>query len=160
MVHLVPMTETEFRAYREFAIQYHTQQRVLAGNWAAADACQQAERQFDQILPEGLATPNQFFYSIEDASLPAIVGWIWFALQVAPPRPSVWLSGFVIHEPFRRQGYGTQALQVLEVKVKDMGIDNIGLHVVGHNHAARALYEKLGYEMPRACLQSLNHSVD
>ena len=28
-----------------------------------------------------------------------------------------------------------------------MGIDTVGLHVFGYNHAARTLYEKMGYQV-------------
>lgn len=54
---------------------------------------------------------------------------------------------FLVYEPYRRCGYGWQALQALEQNVRALGLDTIGLHVFGHNHAARALYEKAGYEV-------------
>ncbi len=40
---------------------------------------------------------------------------------------------------------GEQAFQALEIKVRELGLHTIALHVFGHNHAARAMYEKLGY---------------
>jgi len=36
-------------------------------------------------------------------------------------------------------------MQALEERVRHLGLSTISLHVFGHNHAARALYEKLGY---------------
>jgi ribosomal protein S18 acetylase RimI-like enzyme len=50
-----------------------------------------------------------------------------------------------IDEAFQRRGYATQAFQKLETLVRDMGMSAISLHVFGHNTAARALYEKLGF---------------
>jgi RimJ/RimL family protein N-acetyltransferase len=38
-----------------------------------------------------------------------------------------------------------QAMTKLEGEAKRLGLDRIGLHVFGHNSAARPLYEKLGY---------------
>jgi ribosomal protein S18 acetylase RimI-like enzyme len=35
----------------------------------------------------------------------------------------------------------------LEELARGMGIREVALHVFGHNHAARALYEKAGYEI-------------
>ena len=42
---------------------------------------------------------------------------------------------------------GAAALLALEAKVKELGIDKIALHVFAHNHVARALYEKAGFEI-------------
>ena len=47
---------------------------------------------------------------------------------------------------YRRRGYATQAFQQMEEKALEMGINTISLHVFMHNHSARTLYEKLGYE--------------
>jgi len=52
-----------------------------------------------------------------------------------------------IYESYRRRGYGTQAFEVLEKKVRALGVGKIMLHVFGHNDAAKAMYTKLGYEV-------------
>ena len=51
----------------------------------------------------------------------------------------------VIDEPYRRRGYGQAAMLALEDSVRSLGLRGIALHVFGHNTAARALYERLGY---------------
>ena len=43
-------------------------------------------------------------------------------------------------------GYGTQALRAVEERASELGAASVELHVFGHNPAARALYEKVGYE--------------
>ena len=43
------------------------------------------------------------------------------------------------------QGYATQALEALEAHAKPNGVKKLGLHVFGHNTAARELYKKAGY---------------
>ena len=62
-------------------------------------------------------------------------------------RRQAFIYDFRTLDEFHRQGYGTQAMIALEDEVRKLGIDTIGLHVFGHNHAARALYEKVGYEV-------------
>jgi ribosomal protein S18 acetylase RimI-like enzyme len=70
---------------------------------------------------------------------------IWIA--AFPERRRAFIYDFSIHPPYRRKGYGAQALRAVEVKARALGLESIGLHVFGHNRAAQALYEKLGYEV-------------
>jgi ribosomal protein S18 acetylase RimI-like enzyme len=64
------------------------------------------------------------------------------ALAQAPYREFVWIYDIITHEQFRRIGYARRTLQLVENKAKDLGAEKIELHVFGHNHGARALYEK------------------
>ncbi len=59
-------------------------------------------------------------------------------------RAVLW-ADLAIFEQHRRRGYASEALRLLEEKVREQGLDTISLHVFGHNHAARELYEKSGY---------------
>ena len=147
MVRLVPMTDAEFQTYLEFDIQRYAEGQVKAGNWDAAEALEKSRRDHQQLLPDGLATRNHHLFSLEDEDTGSKVGMIWFALDDQEPHRTAYVYDFIIHDEFRRRGYGTQALQALEIKVKELGINKISLHVFEHNHAARALYEKVGYEI-------------
>jgi ribosomal protein S18 acetylase RimI-like enzyme len=145
MVTLVPMTEDDFRTYLEYAIPDYAQETVRAGNVHPDVALQAAEKQFQTLLPGGLTTPGQHLCTIWTETGNAMVGYMWFGIREDPGRAFAALYDFVILEPYRRQGHGTQALLALEEQVRGLGLDAIWLHVFGHNHAARALYEKLGY---------------
>lgn len=146
MVHLVSLTESEFQAYWQRAIPGYAEEHVKAGNWNASEALQRAEKEFRQLLPDGLATKNQYLYSIVDGETGSKVGMVWFSVDDNRSEPSAFVNDFMIHEEFRRQGYGTQALRAVEETVKELGVSKISLHVFGHNHAARALYDRVGYE--------------
>lgn len=61
------------------------------------------------------------------------------------PTPRAFIFNIEIDPRFRRRGYAMQAMTRLEDEARRMGLDSIGLHVFGHNTAARPLYEKLGY---------------
>ena len=58
---------------------------------------------------------------------------------------SSYIWDVIIHEKFRRRGYGTLALQLLEKMAKERGSNGISLHVFGHNRPAISMYESLGY---------------
>jgi len=104
-------------------------------------------RKFRKYLPDGVATQDNYLYDIEDEALGITVGMIWLARLMQGTKPVMFIYDFRIDEAHRRKGYGEQALLAAEVQAKALGYDTIALHVFGHNHAARALYEKLGYEI-------------
>ncbi len=150
MVQLQPMTSAEYEPWLEGDIREYADEKVRAGNWSAADALERSAEEHRKLLPQGLATPDNYLYTITAEPAPGEgpvpVGMVWLAVPPWQP-PLAFIYDFVIHEPYRRRGYASQALLALEGKVRALGLDTIGLHVFGHNHAARALYEKAGYEI-------------
>jgi len=146
MVRLVAMTELEFQTYFEYDVQRYAQEHIKAGDWHPSEALRKSREEHQRLLPHGLASKNQYLFSIEDEELGTKLGIIWFAVRDTGQHPSVFVYDLLIYEEFRRRGYGTQTLVALEEKVKSLGIDTISLHVFAHNGAARALYEKAGYK--------------
>jgi ribosomal protein S18 acetylase RimI-like enzyme len=141
------MTEDEFKVYLKRSIESYAQEHVKAGNWDSSDALQKAEKEFFQLLPDGIASKQQHLLSIEDGDTGVQVGLIWFAEKLQASRPSAFIYDFLIYEEYRKKGYGKQTLTTLEEKVKELGIETISLHVFGHNQAAIDLYQKAGYEV-------------
>jgi RimJ/RimL family protein N-acetyltransferase len=141
MVRLVPMTEREFQAYLECDVQRYAQEHIKAGDWHPSEALEKSRREHHRLLPNGLASKNQYLLSIEAEELGAKVGIIWFAVHDT----FAFVYDLLIHDKFRHRGYGTQALVALEQKVRRLGVDTISLHMFAHNRPARALYEKVGY---------------
>ena len=82
---------------------------------------------------------------VQDDSIAAKVGTIWFAVLGTSAHPPAFIYDFEIFEEHRRKGYGMQALLALDEKVKQMGLDAVQLHVFAHNTTARSLYERAGY---------------
>lgn len=141
------MTESEFQVYLKRSIENYAQEHVKAGNWDSTDALQKAEKEFLQLLPDGVASQNQHLLSIEDSNTGVKVGLIWFAEKHQASRSSAFIYDFLIYDEHRRKGYGGQTLNALEEKIKELGIETISLHVFGHNQAAIDLYRKAGYEI-------------
>jgi ribosomal protein S18 acetylase RimI-like enzyme len=145
VVDLVPMTEDQFHAYLGFAVANYAQENIRAGNVAPDRALDAAGQQFQSLLPDGLDTPDQYLFSVQDTIREKSVGYLWLGIRDDGSKPFAFLYDILIFEAYRRQGYGTQALHALEKQALEKGFDEIKLRVFGHNHAARALYEKLGY---------------
>ena len=146
MIRLVPMTEEDYHQFLQHSIKNYAEEKTKAGNYKAEDALQQAEKEFQELLPEGKETPNQYFYNIENESGQK-VGIMWVATHEFRGQREAFIFDVEIYEEYRRQGYAQQAFTLLEDKVRELGLNKISLHVFGHNHAARVLYEKLGYQI-------------
>ena len=137
------MDETPFREYREHLVRDYAADKVRAGVWTAAEAEDRSAKDIDDLLPEGTATRDHYLFSVRDESVPAEVGILWVS-----PRDSgrsLWIYDIIVHERFRRRGYGHRILGLVEDKARELGAEKVELHVFGHNRGARALYEKLGY---------------
>jgi len=142
---LEPMTPAEFEAYLAPAITEYAADRITVGNWSAAEALSRAQREFADLLPQGIATPNQHLFTIRDAASAQAVGVIWLGVMSHFGQPSAFVYDLRIFDDFQHRGYGMQAMLAAEHKAQALGMDRIGLHVFGHNAAAQALYLKLGY---------------
>ena len=147
MVRLVPMSDSEYQAYLALAVRDYADEKVAAGNWQPAEALERSAQEFQKLLPNGVATQDNYLFNIEDQTLAAKVGMIWLARIMRGAHPIIFIYDFRIDEAQRRRGYGEQAMHAAEEQAKALGFDTIALHVFGHNHAARALYEKMGYEI-------------
>ncbi|MBI5929546.1 MAG: GNAT family N-acetyltransferase [Chloroflexi bacterium] len=145
MTRLNPMTDAELVSFLDYMIDDYAAEKVRAGNWPEDKALELSKAEFDQLLPNGVNSPDQYLFSIFDETKGQNVGAIWFAVRGEGGNKSAWIYDLLIHEQFRRQGYATQAMLTLEDEVKKLGLSTIGLHVFGHNPSAYALYQKIGY---------------
>jgi RimJ/RimL family protein N-acetyltransferase len=146
-VRFVELEDGPYREYRKDQVRHYAADKVRAGAWSQAEAEGRAARDVDGLLPEGPATQGHFLYSVRDDSIDAEVGTVWFALRDSGVGRSVWIYDIIIHENFRRKGYASRTLDLVEERARDLGAKSVELHVFGHNHGARNLYEKLGYNI-------------
>jgi ribosomal protein S18 acetylase RimI-like enzyme len=59
----------------------------------------------------------------------------------------LYLSNLAVQVDFRKHGVAQQLLQACEQKALEWGFENIYLHVLENNYAARRLYRKAGYQL-------------
>ena len=145
MITLEPMTEAELQNFLEPAIAEYAQGHIDDGQWTEEEALEKSRAEFHGLLPNGVATPHQYLFTLVNESQQR-VGVLWFARREQQGQLSAWVYDVRIGEAFRRHGYGSQAFCAMEQKVRELGINKIGLHVFGNNHAAQEMYKKLGYE--------------
>jgi ribosomal protein S18 acetylase RimI-like enzyme len=139
------MTAVEFDEYLPGAVAAYAAEKAQAGNWAESEALDKSAQEYHDLLPQGVETPDNYLFTIQnDAG--AAVGMIWLAVMANRAAPFGFIYDFAIDEQQRRKGYGRQAMLALEDEARKLRLDTLKLHVFGHNRAARALYEQIGYE--------------
>jgi ribosomal protein S18 acetylase RimI-like enzyme len=146
MIQLTPMREEEYNAFYEYAILDYADGLVRAGNAQPDVAVQVSIQQCAPVLSNRLASPNQFFFLIRDDALDARhVGYLWWGIREQYGMRTAMLYFIGVLPPYRRRGYATQALRLLEEQIGKHGLEEIRLYVFGHNTPAWALYDKMGY---------------
>lgn len=139
-VKLKIMNSDEFQQYLSYAVENFANEQIKSGNWEQEVAISKAVEIHKQLLPDGPNTNNNYLFTIRDGELK--VGIVWLAKKDDN-------KGFIydinIWKGNQGKGYGKQTMKQIEVKAKELGLKEIGLHVFGHNKVARGLYEKLGY---------------
>ena len=145
MIQLIPMTETEYEAFMEISVSDQAQGQALIRNCGTDEADELIRKQLGQILPDGLATANHYFYAIQAQEPEANIGGLWYNVEEKHGERRLFVMDIQIYKKYRRHGYGEQAFKIMEEKAREMGIRTISLHVFEHNQAARAMYKKLGY---------------
>jgi ribosomal protein S18 acetylase RimI-like enzyme len=144
-VRLIELDEATFQEYKKHLVRDYAADKVQSGAWSRAEAESNAAEDLDGLLPEGPFTRNHFLFAVTDDSIPAEVGIVWFALTDSGVGRSVWIYDLIIHENFRRRGYASQTLSLVEQRAAKLGATSVGLHVFGHNKGAQALYKEQGY---------------
>jgi RimJ/RimL family protein N-acetyltransferase len=139
------MNEAEYADFAMMSAPGYAKDQVEARVWAPDKALQLATEDFKRLLPQGMGTPDHYFYMLRDGASASSVGILWFARKERAGRKVAYVYSVFIREEFRRMGYATQALKALEGEAHSMGLAGIELHVFGWNAKARALYQKIGF---------------
>jgi len=137
------MQQEDFDPYLERGIREYADDHVRNGNWPAEEALERSKKEFEQLLPEGVNSTDQFLYAIVDETDGNKLGLLWVELK----DHKAFIYDFIIDEAFRGKGYGKQALLALDEKLKSMAVQSIDLHVFGDNITAQELYKKMGYQI-------------
>lgn len=145
MVRLVPMTQQEFERYLEHGIVEFARDQVAAGYWSEAESLHRSRKEHRVLLPDGLKSRFHHLYTIQESEGGQAVGVLWLKANLDSSRTSGFIYDLEIDEPFRRKGYARQAMLELEKIAREMGLQQLALHVFAPNEGARRLYEELGY---------------
>lgn len=139
---LRPMTQDTFDAYLAGSSEQYVGELVAAGMSPEA-ARRQGEEQLAELIPNGLESPGQWFFTAWVEETP--VGTLWMSTE----SPVAYVYDVEVREDQRRRGYGEAIMNAAARWCRDRGHPGLGLNVFGHNPNARALYDKLGYRVTR-----------
>jgi ribosomal protein S18 acetylase RimI-like enzyme len=141
----MPMKAEEFAVYVKRAIPEHAQDKVSSGQWSSVSSLAQSRQEFEELLPQGLATRDNYLFTVRDVKTEEDIGMLWYATQDRAGQRVAYVYDILVEPQKQRRGFGTAIFRALEAKVAAQGLTGIELHVFGHNTAAHALYVKLGY---------------
>jgi ribosomal protein S18 acetylase RimI-like enzyme len=145
MTALRPMQPGNYGSYLDAAIAGYAQENVEAGRWSEVGAYERSRDDFHALLPEGIATPDNYLFEVLEEEAGPLVGFVWYALNRKHGSCSAYIYDLVIHEPFRRKGHARRALLALEQHAVALGATAMGLNVFATNDGAQKLYRELGY---------------
>jgi ribosomal protein S18 acetylase RimI-like enzyme len=145
-VRFAPFSEADYRAWLLQAIPAFALVNVEDGRWTLAESLEKSREAHAELLPQGLQTPGQFFVRLQDADSGVDVGELWWAESDKAGRREAYVFSIEIEEHARRRGYARAAFSELERVAHERGVQQLALHVFGHNHGARRLYDELGFE--------------
>lgn len=142
-VSLDAMTAEEFATFRAVLADTYAQDRMTSGE-SAEQAREVADAQLVQLLPHGVHSDDQHLFTARAGG--AVVGRLW----IGTDRPGAFVHDVEVVEGRRRQGHGSAIMRAAAHWAREQGADELRLDVFGHNTAAQALYERLGFEVADA----------
>ena len=138
------MTEPEYTAWMAALVPEYAADKVAVGRWPVEESVELARKEYTELLPNGLETENNYFFTVLDQSGQS-VGSLWFGEGKRVGYVVAFVFDLVIQPKHRRQGHARRALLALEIEAEKRGMTGVALHVFGHNAGGRSLYETLGY---------------
>lgn len=139
------MPPGNFPAYLESAIHGYARENVESGRWPEIAAVERSREAFHSLLPQGIATPDNYFFEIAESADSPAIGFVWYAVQHRHDTCEGFIYDLEILEPHRRRGHAGRALQAVEKHACEQGVRALGLNVFATNHQAQRLYARLGY---------------
>ena len=141
------MTDEEFEIFYHWSVEHHAKELMEEAHLSWEEAIQETMKEVSEMLPDGLNTENNDLMTIEAEGESA--GFIWTVLEETDGRKQSFVCDFAIWASKRRKGYGAVALCLAEKNAGEAGCRESVLFVADKNDAARALYEKCGYQVLR-----------
>jgi len=144
-LHLRPMTQEEYDAYRATSETEYAQQIAESGQVDLEAAVQRSAVEYAQLLPDGLASPGMHLWTAEAGDTSDAVGLGWIELRRRTSGVSAWIYDIHVDASRRGEGLGRALMEALHGAARELGATSIMLNVFGQNTAAIALYDSLGY---------------
>lgn len=144
-VGLRKMNLQEFESFCEYSINDYIKDLMKEQEITLEEALNQAQKEFTDMLPEGINTTDNSLMMIENVYTEKAVGIIWYLYEIIEGKKQVFLNDFIIYENHRRKGYATAALDKMVYNAKQDGCTQSIIYVWKHNLPGINLYTKCGY---------------
>ncbi|POX63008.1 N-acetyltransferase [Streptomyces sp. Ru62] len=138
-----PMTPAEYPAWHASETAAYVADIVRSGAMTEEEAARKADRDFEELLPQGLETPGNSVLVLEAAGEPIGTGWLKHGHL-----PGV-TYGYSLNvlERHRGKGYGRAAMAAGEQVALAAGDSMLMFTVWGGNEVAMNLYTSAGYRV-------------
>lgn len=143
------MTNSEFENFYQWSIENHAKELMEELLISQEEAIKEAIEEVAQMLPDGLNTQHNHLISIVEEDSGEVAGFIWTIHEETEGRKQSFVCDFAIWESKRRKGYATATLRLVEKAEAEAGCQESVLFVADRNDAAKALYQKCGYQLLR-----------
>ncbi|MBV1854991.1 GNAT family N-acetyltransferase [Catellatospora tritici] len=138
-----PMAAAEYGPWLAGEIRGYADDITESGSATAEAALARSQREFAELLPDGLGTAEHSLWTLCDGE--RAVAHIW--LRHGYMAGMGYVFGVNVHEGERGKGYGRAVMLLGERETAAAGDAQLGLNVFGANTVARNLYDKLGYQV-------------
>jgi ribosomal protein S18 acetylase RimI-like enzyme len=150
-VRLRPMTSEQYDAWLPPMLEDYAAETAQSRLMSIEEGRQEARRQLDELLPDGCDTPDHHLLVAYDGD--EQVGSLWLRIRDEHRRRRAFVFFVEVDEARRGRGYGREIMLAGEEYARADGASAMALNVFGPNEAARALYDKMGYEVTNLTMQ-------
>jgi ribosomal protein S18 acetylase RimI-like enzyme len=150
-VRLEPMTPEQYESWLPAAVEGYARQRSEAGLGSIDATRERAGKEFDALLPDGVATPGHHLLVAYDDS--RAVGTLWLHIHDGSGARRAFVYDVEVDESQRGRGHGRAIMTAGEEYAREQGASAIALNVFAQNEVARSLYDKLGYLVTNVNMQ-------
>ncbi|WP_342590614.1 GNAT family N-acetyltransferase [Paeniglutamicibacter terrestris] len=142
-VKLIPISSQQFPVWLKRSCQEYEADLVATGE-TPFEAHRRAHESLEAAFPEDAPTMDNAVFDVVDEG--ASVGYLWVGTDSSEDPRSWWVWDIVIDAQHRGKGWGRATMDLAEAYARSQGASTLGLSVFGFNHAAKGLYESMGYE--------------
>lgn len=146
-IRLRPLRDDEFRPFLDLLRMEYVRGMVEEAGMTPEAAEKKATSDHASLFPGGAPQPQHRIYLLEDETTGDRVGHLFWAARQPPGSTTMraYLYELFVDEPFRGQGLGRRALELLEAEARAEDLPGIDLNVWGGNETARGLYRSAGF---------------
>ena len=147
MVFFQEMSEEYFREYSAVRNEEYAESIARSNHLPKEAALERAQRQWAELLPQGVRTGGQSLFEVWDERSQTRVGTIWYGENKGMDPGTLFIFDLYIDPSHRQKGFGGQVLLEVERRADALGMTRLALHVFGDNETALRLYKRLGYRV-------------